>query len=131
VCVAKEPTRVIIYRGREPGIDPPWIKKDPKTGEVLMPRRPLIAQALQETDSSESTGDFEEIRTPLGRTCLARRTTSPGGRMRIEGVTRKEARSLRREGRRMVRLRATSFDDDVILGWGEGSEDDSVQTIQV
>jgi hypothetical protein len=27
--------------------------------------------------------------------------------------------------------KSDEFDDDVILGWGEGSEDDSVQTIQV
>ncbi|GAQ81940.1 CRS1 / YhbY (CRM) domain-containing protein [Klebsormidium nitens] len=60
VCVSKEPTRVIIYRGWEPGTDPPWIKKDPETGAVLLPRRPLIAQVLREAEEAEMDDQSEE-----------------------------------------------------------------------
>lgn len=52
---------MIIYRGWEPGSDPPWIKKDPETGAVLHPRRPLIAQVLQEAEEADVDEDSDAI----------------------------------------------------------------------
>jgi hypothetical protein len=120
VCVAKEPTRVIIYRGWEPGTDPPWIKKDPTTGEVLMPRRPLIAQALQETDSSENTGDL----SPTGTNVFGEKDDFTRGSDADWGSDEEGGEGFVLGGEESGASSSDEFDDDVISGRGEGSEED-------
>lgn len=111
---------MIIYRGWEPGTDPPWIKKDPKTGEVLMPRRPLIAQALQESDSSESTGDPN----PTGTNVFGEKDDFTRGSDADWGSDGEGGKEFEEGGEESGASSSDEFDDDVISAWGEGSEED-------
>lgn len=126
VCVLKEPTRVVIYRGWEPGADPPWIKRDPETGAVPLSQRPPIPRVLgrvEEANQDALDGLAKSSESESGEDGKAKRTSVYEDRddRRLGGKERAGAR----KGKRRRRLVGEVDKDDVVPVLQKGYDHES------